>query len=347
MSEIADRIHALRNPEPVQEAAPEPVETPSEPVSEAPEPVVSEAPEVKAEPVEAPVAEAPDDDGETIEVETLSDLAEHFGIDPADLYNLKVPVSMADGSRAEVSLGEWKDSYKASQEAAQEARRAAEQRQALEAKQQALETEWRQRIEDTAASLQVAEQAMLSEFNGINWDQLRQEDPAEWSARRQLFNERNSQLQQAKREIAERWQQHEAATKQQQQQQTAERLETERKALLQALPQWANEETAQAERSALANYLGSNGFSQDEVNNVSDHRLVVMARKAMLYDKEVGKADAAKKRVVKIGKRTTAPGTARSKATAREDRDASLKRSLKKSGSVEDAAALIRSRMRG
>lgn len=301
-----------------------------------------EATEV-AEPESTPEAEAASE-AEELEVETLAELAEHFNIDPADLYQLKVPVTMADGTKAEVSLGEWKDGYKTSQDAQVEARRAAEARQELEARQTALEAEWRGKVQDAAATLQVAETNLNADFNSVDWNALRETDPAEWSAKRQQFAERNAQLQQAKREIAERWQQHEAQTQESQQQQLAEHLETERQLLMRALPEWADEATAEKERSDLSNYLMKSGFASNEVSSVSDHRLVVMARKAMLYDQQVRTADAAKKRVIKIGKKSPKPGARISQAEQQQDAIRPLREKFRKSGRIEDGVALLEAR---
>lgn len=307
-----------------------------------PEPVGDDAPE---QPSEQPEAREEGADVEEIEVETLSDLAEHFGIEQADLYNLRVPVTMADGSRAEVTLGEWKDGYKSSQEASQEAKRAAQLRESLEAQQREYQQKWESQIQDAAASLSVAEQLLTSEFQGLDWNALRENDPAEWAARRQQYNERLQSLQQQKRELAERWNASKAEQAKTEQQQMAERLETERKALMQAVPEWANEETAQAERSALAEYLASTGFTTDEVNNVVDHRLVVMARKAMMFDKQVKSADAAKKRVIRVGKKPMKPGARITQAEQQQDAMRPQRDQLRKSGRWQDAAPLIAARL--
>lgn len=355
MSEIADRIAAIRDPAPAP--APEaPVQEAQAPAQEAQEaPVALEAQEPQAAPETPPEASEPTAepeaqagaDAETIEVESLDDLADHFGVEKADLYNLKVPVTMPDGSRAEVSLGEWKDSYRASAESTQEAQKAAAARQQYEQQRQQMASAWEQKVREAANTLTIAEQQVVGEFQQIDWNGLREQDPAEWAARRQLFQERMNNLEASKRELASKWQQQQQQQQQEQQQQIGQILETERQELLRSLPEWANEETATAERSALSQYLRSSGFNHDEVNSVADHRLVLMARKAMLYDKEMAGASAAKKRVVKIGKKTVSPGTTRGKQTARDDRNVALRKALKSSGKVEDAAALIRARLTG
>jgi hypothetical protein len=349
--EIADRIAAIRDPAPAPEApapeAPVAEQMPAEAPVEAQEP--SPAPEAAdpAEEMSTIVDTAQEMDAEAIEVESLDDLADHFGVDKADLYNLKVPVTMADGSRQEVSLGEWKDGYRASQEAAQEAQRAAQSRQRYEQQRQEMAQAWMQKVREADNTLTLAEQQVVGEFQQIDWNALREHDPAEWAARRQNFQERMHTLEQSKRELGARWQQQQEQFAQEQQQQVAEVLEAERQHLLRSLPEWQNEDTAKAERSALSDYLKSSGFNHDEVSSVADHRLVLMARKAMLYDKEMAGVSAAKKRVVKIGKKTVSPGTTRGKQTARTDRNAVLQKALKKSGKVEDAAALIRARLTG
>ena len=79
-------------------------------------------PETETVEVEATV------DGEAEEVEeiqlsSLRDLAEHLGVEEADLYqNIAIPVTKADGTPDTISLSEWKDAYQASDHYREQAR---------------------------------------------------------------------------------------------------------------------------------------------------------------------------------------------------------------------------------
>jgi hypothetical protein len=79
---------------------------------------------------------------------------------------------------------------------------------------------------------------------------------------------------------------------QSQAQATSRALAAEEQALLAKLPEWRNSEKAQVEKTGIANWLASQGYSQPEIASLSDHRSLMIARKAWLYDQlQAGKAD--------------------------------------------------------
>lgn len=61
----------------------------------------------------------------------------------------------------------------------------------------------------------------------------------------------------------------------------------------------------------------------------------------MLYDQVVKQSDAAKKRVVKLGKKVLSPGVKQTRNEQKADTLSKQRATLRKSGNVNDAAALI------
>ena len=47
----------------------------------------------------------------------------------------------------------------------------------------------------------MVEEQLVSEFNGIDWDRLRAENPSEWSAMRQEYAERAQKIQQIQSQV--------------------------------------------------------------------------------------------------------------------------------------------------
>lgn len=98
----------------------------------------------------------------------------------------------------------------------------------------------------------------------------------------------------------------------------AERVAAEQAKLLEAIPEWkvlpgmTEEQQAQVrqrhqeEATGTVEYLRELGFDDERIQKTRDHRMFVMARKAMLYDRSRQKTQAAAKRVVKIPKVTKA-----------------------------------------
>lgn len=355
---IEERISASLAPEPVAEAPAE--AAPVEAAPEAPqlEAVEAEQPAEQAEQQEQleqaeqteelpqaidETAEAVEE--EALEVSSISDLAEHLGVETADLYNVSIPITDANGERKEVSLGEWKDTFQNNERA----QRLAQESEALKAElqsqqQQAAEAMERQ-AQEGAMFLNQVQQTLQTEFQSVDWDSLRINNPTEWTAKRQEFQERNGKLQTMRQQAAQAYEQNKTAISDQHQKELSQVIEREHRALTTALPSWQNSETRQAEQAELVNYLLDQGYSQQDVDSSYDHRTIVLAHKAMMYDKSMRKTDVAKKKVLKLGSKVLTPGAKRSKAQQAVTAEGALRKSLRKSGSTEDAAALIKHRL--
>ena len=211
----------------------------------------------------------------------------------------------------------------------------AEQRRAAEAEiaQARAEREaYAVNLSKMAAQLEGA----LEEQASINWQELLEADPVEYLRQQNLYQQRQAayqKTQQAQMQLME-------IAKAEQAQMRQMTLEQQQEALLAKLPEWRNAETAKAEKAALAQYLQQAGFDDQSIQTISDHRAVVVARKAMLYDQMMGKASAAAKKVAAAPQRVVQPG---STGQTRIDGRSSAMQRLGKSGRVEDAAAVFAS----
>lgn len=278
-----------------------------------------------AEPAADTSADAGDADAERrgAEAARWSSLDEIFAaaeIEPDTARGLPVRVKV-NGRESNVPLGELVSSY--------QVRSAADQRLAeAKEKAQSLDQELAQRREaaeanlhQTAKLLERAESQLDQETRGIDWAALRKDDPDEYAAKKVEIGERRAELDKLKREAQETYRQE----REQQETQLRERLQQrqaeEQKRLFEAVPEWNDAERFKADSQRLHEYLKGQGFADQEIATAADHRLIVMARKAMLYDQ--GQRGAAAKRVAKAP-RTLRPGArgapAKPKAKTREER---------------------------
>lgn len=106
--------------------------------------------------------------------------------------------------------------------------------------------------------------------------------------------------------------------------------------MLQAIPEWKDGTAAQTGKKALSDYLTQQGYSADEIAQAVDHRSIVVARKAMLYDQMMAKQADVTKRVANLPPK--APQRPGGGETSPLDGRTRTMQALKKSGSVEDAA---------
>lgn len=173
-----------------------------------------------------------------------------------------------------------------------------------------------------------------------DWDALRAQDPTRYAVEFAEHQRRKEALEKVRKEQAQVEKEREAAD-------TALRMDYVREEyskLQLAVPDF-NAEMAEG----ISKYAVENcAFSPDEVSNVMDHRLVLLLRKAMLYDQgEKGKETVRKKvrEKVKEVTPTMKPGNRerpdKSKKALHSKRIAQSARRLARTGHVDDAAVLL------
>lgn len=215
-------------------------------------------------------------------------------------------------------------------------REAAESRKAAEAAEKSALERIQQYDHQLKTIIPVLQQQIAGEFSDIKTladaQALAKTDPAryiQWDAAQRALSGAMADQQRLQQESRER------AIKAHN-----ETVESEAQKLREKLPELADEEAYSKFASDLGKYLKAEGFSQDEIAQLTDHRTALVARKAMLYDR----AEAAKKAaVVKQVPKVQVPGVGSSKAsTAAEDRAARMKKLEQRDASLEEWAELLR-----
>lgn len=266
----------------------------------------------QAQETDAPVAEVQASEPEMVEVDI-------------DGFKVSLPKEKAEKLEAERLM---QADYTRKTMAAADERKAA----TAEAQRAIVErTQYASNLQRMQAQL---EGALQEQSKAVNWEQLLQTDPVEYLKQQHLAQSRQAALQQNYAE------QQRVNAQIQAERETAHgrHLQQQQEALLAKLPEWKDEAKAKADKTAIREYLSSQGFEADEVSQVADARSVLLARKAMLYDQMVSKAQAAAKKVSTLPNKVERPGGGETQTLDR--RDASFQR-LSKSGRVEDAASLI------
>lgn len=282
---------------------------------------------------------------EEVSISSLQELIEHNEWDPEWVNSLKVPVKV-DGQSAEASLQDLVANYQMNQAAEKRLEEAKAKRESLTKelteKQEAVQGQY-------AAAAKLVEQAekMLDrDTSAIDWKRLREDDPAEYSAKKAEIAERRQELEQLKRNAAQEYRQAVDAERQKAEAEYQETLKAEQDALLEKIPEWRDQGKAAEEKSHLVKYLMSQGFTEQDVMGAADHRLILLARKAMLHDRGQQRVDTARKKVAKVPK-VLKPGAPKPKADQERQKLEKLQTRLKKSGSMEDAFSLLKARRGG
>lgn len=238
-----------------------------------------------------------------------------------------------DGKEVEVTLDELKKGYQRQADYTRKTMEVSETRKQAEAEANKAREE-RNNYVKKLNEQQVILSNVLQEQQNIDWQTLLDTDPVEYLKQQHLFQERQVAYQRNQAEQQQIWQ----LQKQEQAQSVQKFLIQQQDELLAKLPEWKDETKAKAEKAALKEYLKDSGYSKDEIESLSDHRSVITARKAMLYDQMISKAQAAAKKVENLPKRVERSGNGQSPAL---DKRTTAYQKFQRSGTVEDAAAVF------
>lgn len=313
VADAATAISAMLAPEQGQAEVDE-----TQPVEESEEDTETAASEEESPGVEdAPEEEAAEEQSEEGEEPEEQDQAQTFTV-------------KVDGKEVAVTLEELQNGYSRTQDYTRKTQQIAEVRKQVEQETQAVRAE-RQQYAQLLGALQAQLQATEPQ---VDLDRLYNEDPIEWVRQKEVMRERQEKA------LAIQAEQQRLAQLSQYEQQRAveEQLSKEKDALLAALPEWRDPKKAQADKALVVESAKAAGFSEEDLKSVYDHRLVLLLRKAGLYDQMMSKRQGIKP-VVNNGPRPAKPGAAGRVSTTTESTRA--KQRLAKTGRIDDAVSAI------
>jgi len=245
-------------------------------------------------------------------------------------YRVKV-----DGQESEVSLDELVKGYQREADYTKKTQTLAEQRKAVEAERQTVEQA--KQLRDTYAQrLQIIEQALRSQTQGENLDELKETDPIGYAVKVAERSENEKRLYAIRAEQARiaQMQQSEQA------QQLSQVVSQEADKLSKVLPEYADPHKGETIRKSIRSYAESVGFSADELSKVYDSRAVLTLYKAMQYDKLMQNKGEVNKKLNQAPKMLR-PGVGKPQGSLEAEKTKRLRQQFKQSGKVSDAAKLF------
>ena len=252
------------------------------------------------------------------------------------LYAVKV-----DGEEQEVSLDELLKGYSRQSDYTKKTQELSSDRKGMEELQQKYNSEMAQiqaeRQQYTEYLNQIVENSMggLDKYANLDWDRLKESDPIEYITKREEYREAQEKIQSMRNE---------QAVAQQKQAEETKQLHTsmvfeEHKKLVSAIPEWGEPEKQKELAADVRKYALGQGFSEEELSSLVDHRSVLVLMKAAKFD-AMDNADIKsrklknKPKVIRSGKGKTKGENSKSKRTAKMKR-------LRSSGHVDDAASIL------
>ena len=177
----------------------------------------------------------------------------------------------------------------------------------------------------------------LAEWQKRDWEQYAKENPLEVQSEWFAYNKAMASINQAQAERARVMELDRVA---QEQTLNAQRLKAH-ETLTSKLDFWADTEKRKAFQTELRDWAKADGWDDAEINGIEDPRAMLMARKAMMYDKLMAEQSkiAEKKKPLPTGKVLTTQATA-SNGDKNPQAD-KLRRVAARTGRTEDQAAAI------
>ena len=241
----------------------------------------------------------------------------------------------AAGEEREVTFEELVDGYQKGLDYTKKSQSLAEQRKAVESERLAVE-QAKQARDAYAQRLNLIEQFLSQQNQGENLEALKESDPIGYAVK---FAEKTEREQQLARVRAER----ERLLQQQyreQQAQLAERVESERQRVSEMIPDYAHPEKGNVIKKQMRDYAQSLGFSDNELSQAYDSRMIQALWEASQYRKlQSQKPELTKK--MQDAPRMLKPGVAATQKAAGDEQTKKAHAQLRKSGKVSDAAALF------
>ena len=256
-----------------------------------------------------------------------------------------------NGEEQTVTRDELLRGYSRTQDYKQKTARLAEERRSVEAERQSLGAQ-RQHIEQTRAqayalALEHATEDALTVSKGAkaDWSALSRQDPvkaqSDWFEYQAARERVGQAILQAR---------HQAAADQetavmQAIAQHQDHLVGEARAAAGAIPELQDASRAAALLTGLRGYLGGVGFNAAELDGISDHRLMIVARDAMLYRQMLAKQRSAAAKKLAEAPRVMSPKRSDAKS-AEADTLRSLRKRAQETGKLRDNAEYVLAKLR-
>ena len=175
----------------------------------------------------------------------------------------------------------------------------------------------------------------LTKYSDVDWENLKETDPIEFVTKREELRQSQEKVQALQREQYQTQQRHQHEA----QKMRANIVQEEFGKLVEKLPEWGEEDKQKEIASSIRSYASTQGFTEEELNSLVDHRSLLVLMKAQKYD-QLQKSNVKSKKlknkpkVIRAGSGTSTKGSSKSKRTAQ------IKR-LRGTGHIDDASALL------
>ncbi len=235
--------------------------------------------------------------------ESLDHFLTENKLDPESFRALPVTVKI-DGETKTVPLSDVIKSYQLESHVHNKSAQVAEVQRQVEQEKAAARELVRQQLTQNQALADLGQQMLTQEYQRVDWNNLRISNPAEYAAKFTEFQQRQAQITQYVQQV----QNQQAQAQQAQQQDLARIVQLERQKMLEIVPEWADPQKFTADAEVMKHYAKSNGFTEQELSNLFDHRMMRILHDAARYGELKAAKPEALRKVRAAPNQTAKPG---------------------------------------
>jgi len=277
--------------------------------------------------------EADKEEGDDVEQEDEG-TADDDDVTDDDEAKPELVTIVVDGKEEQVTQDELKAGYQRQASTTRKAQALAEERRAFEAEQTETRAQRDRYAKEVAAIL--AQQKAAN----VDWEKLKEEDPDAYAVKWADHQRHQEQVASAKAEL-------DRITAEQQSEQAAQAdayVADQQVKLREAIPELKEASTGKKLVADLMTYGEGMGFTEDEINRVADHRLIVLLDKARKHDALVERLTAVREKRAESHKKPAKPNasTPRKRNRRHVDAEKALQR-LQETGSLKDGVHALMS----
>lgn len=279
----------------------------------------------------------PEEDGEEL-ADSLEGLAAQLGVDPDEFLDHLGATVKINGEESRVTLRDLKNGHQMEGDYRRKTSEVAEQRRSIEAEQRQLE-EQRNHFSSQLTPLVTQLESMVGTDQAVLQQLLNDGDMLGYEQYNMQAKQREAQLNMAKQEQAKISQEQQEAAQKSLQKEVAdnERILAERR------PAWAKDPQKGREQvQSIRQYMKDMGVPAQTADSVYDANSIIIAEKAMLYDKLQAEKPAVLKKV-RTAPKVVKPGPSKPQVDPKKKALRANLNRLRQTGDYRDAAKAFKS----
>ena len=290
-------------------------------IQNSPEPVKEESSQ-EEQPLEQEIKEeeSNDESSEEVSQEQTNEIPQ----EPDSTHKVKVA-----GQEFDVSLDELKNGYSRDADYRRKTEELSYEKKQFVSESEKQRQDYSSKLNELNQLMSVAQQQLNTEINSADLEKLYEEDPTEAARIEHRLRRKQEKLNSAM-----------AQTQSEQKKQFDGYLTDQKKKLTLKMPEFSDPTKASKLASSMKSTLTNYGFNDQEINQVYDHRIVVLVNDAMKYRSMQNSKPNLAKKITKPG-RVFSSGVKKDKAELNFTKRKEKLSRLKKSGNIKDATSIF------